>query len=175
MRFSFRLLKLFFQKLRICLFFSICFFLFIFRVQAQSDFNSGGGDAAGSQVNVSYSIGQLFYEPFSYEDSIKVTPGVQQTVFIEVITSNEKINVSDINLYPNPVTDYVELLFKSEELPDDLKVKATLYDLAGNAIAIHSVDTPVTRIKTSALKQGVYLLKVTNGNAEIKTFKVIKK
>lgn len=159
--------KLFILKIII-----LCFL----QAQAQSGFNSGGGDAAASQVNVSYSIGQLFYEPYSsYGGAVKVTPGVQQAYLISVVTENETIDADavDINLYPNPVTDYLELSIKSDGISGDLQ--AILYDLTGNTIGIYPVNTPITRIQAAALEPGVYLLKVTSGNAGIKTFKVIKK
>ena len=153
----------------------LIFSLFPLRVQAQSSFNSGGGDDAVSLINVSYSIGQLFYEPFSsYGGILKVAPGVQQVYSVSEVSSNETVaSVGDIMLYPNPVTDYLELLFNGEEPSGEWQ--ATLYDLAGNLIAGYSVNTPLTRIQADRLAPGVYLLKVTTGNIEIKTFKVIKK
>jgi len=158
------------------LFINIILLSFLFRAEAQSSFNSGGGDDAVSQASVSYSIGQLFYEPSSsYGGSLKATPGVQQTYFIADVTSNETIisDVADIKLYPNPVTDYLELLFTGEERFDNLK--ATLYSISGSLIGIYPVNIPLTRIEAGTLEPGVYMLKVTNGDMEIKTFKIIKK
>ena len=158
------------------LFIKILLLFFIFCVQAQDSFNSGGGDVAVPQANVSYSIGQPFYEPyFSYGGSLKVAPGVQQAYLISVVTSNETIsaNVADIKLYPNPVTDYLELLFNSDEQFDNLQ--AVLYSMSGSLIGIYSVNIPLTRIQADTLEPGVYLLKITSGSIEIKTFKVIKK
>jgi hypothetical protein len=150
-------------------------FLF-FQAQAQNSFNSGGGDAANSKANVSYSLGQLFYEPYaSYGGTLKLTPGVQQSYLISVVTSDETMsaNVAGINLYPNPVTDFLELSFGDYTPSGDLQ--AAIYDLTGKLTGIYHIDIPVTRIQAAALEPGVYLLKVTSGNVEVKTFKVIKK
>jgi len=146
--------------------------LLVCRTQAQVSFNSGGGDVSGSQAAVSFSIGQVFYE----SPSSGVTPGVQQPPVL-IITSDKTIpvNAVEINLYPNPVTDHLDLLIQSDESLEPLKVKAVLYDLTGNAVANQLITTQLTRIKTSRLKQGVYLLKVTGLDSEIKTFKVVKK
>ena len=147
----------------------------LFQAQAQNSFNPGGGDAAAPQANVSYSIGQPFYEPFSsYGGTLKATPGVQQVYSISAVSINEiKANIAGIKLYPNPATDYLELSFNSEDTFDNLQ--AALYDLSGSLTGLYPINIPLTRIQTGTLEPGVYLLKVTSGNAEIKVFKVIKK
>lgn len=142
---------------------------------AQQSFNSAGENQKEGTLSISYSIGQLFVEPFStYGGLVKTTPGVQQafSITVENSTQNPGYTFANILLYPNPAIHYLELSITDLNLT---KTNAILYDCFGKTIASYPIKTSVTQIDVSHLFSGVYLLKVVQGNEEIKLFKVIKK
>ncbi|GHT31530.1 hypothetical protein FACS189434_01450 [Bacteroidia bacterium] len=145
-------------------------------IQAQTSVNAGGGDAANGEVSLSYSIGQVFYEPFAtVGGAIKAAPGVQQTYDIVEITPPNPpdglgdISQGDIKLYPNPTTDYLVL-----SLSDSRNIKAALFDLAGHLLKTAEITSLQTQIDVQHLPAGAYLLTLYYNNVEIKIFKIVK-
>ncbi len=80
---------------------------------AQEVFHTSGGNAAGSQDSVSYSIGQIFYSTHTGADGA-VAEGAQLPWEISVITSiEEAIDINlNIYMYPKPATDFPILTFE---------------------------------------------------------------
>ncbi|MBN2786815.1 MAG: T9SS type A sorting domain-containing protein [Paludibacteraceae bacterium] len=157
------------------IFITLVFELILVDSVAQQSFNSGGDNQKEETLSISYSIGQLFSEPFStYGGLVKTTPGIQQafSVTVESSTQNSSFKFATILLYPNPAIHYLELAITDLELT---QTKAILYDCFGKTIANYPIKTPITQIDVSHLISGVYLFKVVQGNEEIKLFKVIKK
>lgn len=80
------------------------------------------------------------------------------------------IEKREIKIYPNPVSDYcyVEIGFDFKEA--DL----SLYDMSGRMVQAIKTKNPVTKINTSVLPQGVYII---TAKTETKTVnaKIIKK
>ena len=80
----------------------------------------------------------------------------------------DKDNIEEFRLYPNPVRD--ELFI---ELPDDtLNTSFEVYDILGKLILESTLSENENRIDTSFWSQGLYLLKL-NGSIN-QTFKLIK-
>jgi hypothetical protein len=145
--------------------------LFVNQLYAQQSTVTSGGDTIGSGGSVSYSIGQVAYATNSGSTGT-VAQGVQQVYTIAALNNPELAGLTlSLQTYPNPTTANVVLALTNVELTD---LSYVLYDLNGRTIAKALVNQSQTPIEMQSLAAGVYLLKVNQNNAELKTFKIIK-
>jgi hypothetical protein len=153
---------------------SAVFFLILglSELYAQQTIPASGGNASGSSGSVSYTVGQVVYTNIK-NSSGSITQGIQQTFDITVV--NEIKDAKDIILncsaYPNPVSDFLKLTvenYKTENLTYQL------FDINGNFFENKKVEGDETSINMEKLVPATYFLKVTDGNKEVKTFKIIK-
>lgn len=141
-------------------------------LQAQEAIPAAGDNALGSGGSVSYSVGQVVYTTHT-GTSGSAAQGVQQPFEISVVTGIEE--AKDINLvcsaFPNPATDNVKLKAENYETEN---LTYQLYDIRGNLLENKKIEGNETSIVISNLVLGIYFLKVSNNNKEVKTFKIIK-
>jgi len=139
-------------------------------LHAQIAIPASGGNATGNGT-VSYSIGQVVYTVNTNLGS--VAQGVQQPYEISVITAIE--DAKDISLifsvYPNPTTDFLKLKVMNYDMEN---LSYWLYGVSGNLIETKKVQSGETQISMTNQLSGTYFLKITEGNKDIKTFKIIK-
>lgn len=141
-------------------------------LQAQESVNATGGNASGSGGSASYSVGQVVYTTNTGTNG-SVAQGVQQPYEISVVTAIEEakgINLS-VSAYPNPTTDYLTLEVKDFELST---LYFQLYDMNGKLLQSEKITGNQTSIVMSNLVPATYFVKVTQGNKEVKTFKITK-
>ena len=133
---------------------------------------ASGGDASGSGGSASYSVGQAVYTTNTGTDG-SVAQGVQQPYEISIVTEikeAKEISLS-FSVYPNPTTNFLKLNtgnFTTENL------NYQLYDVSGKIIESKKIVTIETSIFMENTARGVYFLKITENNKELKTFKIIK-
>ena len=99
--------------------------------------------------------------------------GVQQPYEISVVTGLEEakgINLS-VSAYPNPATDYLTLSIDNFDISN---LSYQLYDMNGKLLQSEKITGNQTSIIMSNLVRANYLVKVIQGNKEVKTFKIIK-
>jgi hypothetical protein len=148
----------------------LCFGMF--GLQAQQVVTTSGGNASGSGGTASYTIGQIVYTTNANSNG-SVAQGVQQPYEISVITAIEA--AKDISLifsvYPNPTTDFLTLKIENYELEN---LSYWLYSVNGNLIETKKVLSAETQISMTNQISGTYFLKLTEGNKDVKTFKIIK-
>jgi hypothetical protein len=151
---------------------AFCLFGFGTTIQAQNSITASGGNATGSGGMVSYSIGQVVFTKNSGTNG-SVSHGVQQPFEISIVTAIEEAKGISIefSVYPNPATDIVRLKIMNYE-GENLRYQ--LYDINGNILLINKVEGNETNISMQNFLPANYFLKVTHGNKEIKTFKIIK-
>jgi hypothetical protein len=152
-------------------------FMIIFSIypitKAQQTVSASGGDAAGTGGTVSYTVGQIAYTTNTGTNG-SVSQGIQQAYEISVISGFDEH--TDIKLsvatYPNPVEDI--LILKTEaENPVDYNYQ--IFDMNGNLIETNKIVSNESVIFMGNLTPSIYFLKVTEGQKEIKTFKIIRK
>jgi hypothetical protein len=138
---------------------------------SQETIPTSGGDATGSGGSSSYTLGQLEYT--TNIGSGTVSQGVQQAFEFQTLSNSElnTINLSAI-MYPNPTSDYVMLKISDHAL-DNLSYN--LIDINGKAISNGRITNGDTQINMQQLEMGMYIIKVSQNNQELKTFKIIKK
>lgn len=151
---------------------AFCLFGFGTIIQAQNTIPASGGNASGGGGSVSYSVGQVVYTKYTGTNG-SATQGVQQPYEISVVTVIvEAKDISlEIEVYPNPSTDFVKLKIKNYEVEN---LRYQLYDINAGLIKDNKVEGNETSISMQNLLPSVYFLKVTDNNKVIKTFKIIK-
>lgn len=141
-------------------------------IQAQSTVPASGGNATGAGGTVSYTVGQIVYMKNTGTNG-SVLEGVQQPFEISVITGIEA--AKDISLifsvYPNPTTDFLTLRVTNY---DKENLSYWLYGVSGNLIETKKVTADETQISMANQVSGIYFLKISTGNKDVKTFKIIK-
>jgi hypothetical protein len=132
---------------------------------------AAGGDATGAAGSANYTIGQVVYTTATGTNG-SVAQGVQQPYEISITTGVNKTTIHlEMNVYPNPTTNYLTLKVDEVELSS---LNFQLIDLQGKTIENKKITASNTILKMEALPKAIYFLKVTKGNQLIKTFKVIK-
>jgi hypothetical protein len=105
-----------------------------------------------------------------------VAQGVQQPFEISVVTGLEEakgINLS-VSAYPNPTTDFLNLKVDASTPLSIQSMSYQLYDINGKLLENKKIEGNETSIVMSNLVPATYFVKVTEGNKEVKTFKIIK-
>ena len=139
---------------------------------AQEAISAAGGEAKGNGGTVSYTLGQLLYHTQS-SNAGSMAEGVQQPYeILELpgVGTLEEDNLHSI-LFPNPVTDHVQLQIENLEL-DGLTYH--LFDLEGRLLEKQEITGTLTSIPMSSLGASNYILRITRSGVELKAFKIIK-
>lgn len=139
---------------------------------AQETNPATGGNASGSSGTVSYTIGQTFYSSISQTGGI-VRQGVQLPYEISIATSvpNTEYIQLKCSVYPNPTSDYLILSIETDTFKN---MKFYLYDFVGKPLLNKMITSDKTEIQMGVYPSGTYILKITDNNKDIKTFKIIK-
>lgn len=149
-----------------------CVFSGVFLTSAQSSQNTGGGNISSPSGNVSYSIGQTFYEPIT-SASGSVMLGVQQSYEITETLGVEITEINlNLNIYPNPTSD---ILYFKIGFEDYKKYRYEFFDGNGKLLTGKPVNESQTSIRIASYPAASYLLKVTKHGKIVKVFKVLKK
>jgi hypothetical protein len=145
-------------------------------LHAQDAITITGGNASGSGGSASYSIGQVVYTTNSGANG-SVAQGVQQAYEIFVVSGLEDAIGIQLNLsaYPNPTSDVLYLKVDPSPNRKFQSMSYQLFDLNGKLLQKEKLVSNETGIDLKYLVAATYLLRVTDKNQEVKTFKIIKK
>jgi hypothetical protein len=139
--------------------------------QSQETIPASGGEATGSGGAASYTIGQVFYST-NTSTTGGVSQGVQQAFEFQTLSNP---GLTSVNLtaftYPNPTKDFIILKIMDKGINN---LRYTLFDVNGKSIASGSIAESSTQIQMKQLSIGAYVLKVSQQNQSLKTFKIIK-
>jgi hypothetical protein len=86
---------------------------------------------------------------------------------IETIT-----NAGGISIYPNPASDYVSIAVPANLASANTSVEIT--DALGKLVMKETINTDVTTLRITELKDGIYFFKVISNNQTMKVGKVVK-
>lgn len=150
----------------------ICLFGYGTTIIAQTTILASGSNASGPGGKVSYSVGQIADNRNTGTNG-SVSQGVQQPYEISVITGFEETKDISLKLvvYPNPATDFIKLDIMESELQN---LRYQLYDINGSLLIEKDIKDNETSISMQNCLPSTYILKVVQGNKEIKSFKIIK-
>lgn len=140
---------------------------------AQESVVSAGGNASDNMGSVNFSVGQAFYNTAS-AISGSVAEGAQQPYEISVLSVADEAESMSISIYPNPATDYLYLALDSEAFSAS-DISFRLFDSNGRIVQNGKVVSQHTDINMTNLTPSTYFVAVSQGNKDIKVFKIIKK
>ncbi|MCF6295826.1 MAG: T9SS type A sorting domain-containing protein [Flavobacteriaceae bacterium] len=97
------------------------------------------------------------------------TESYSADVTFGTLSINDDFNVnSNVKVYPNPFNNIVNIDTESNS-------KIEIYNLLGKRILTQSINRGNSQLDMSKYANGVYIVKITNENNQIKTLKIIKK
>ena len=138
--------------------------------QAQNAVNTSGGNAAGANGSVAYSIGQVVYTT-NTSTAGSVAQGVQHAYEIFPV-GGSNIHSVTASVQPNPTADILVLQLDNYQQGN---FNYTLHDAQGKLVLNGNIQSKKTIIETQQLPSAVYFLSVINDRKEkIETFKIIK-
>ena len=82
---------------------------------------------------------------------------------IQVPLSTEDTTFSNLKIYPNPTTGFVNIDLGNQNLESNSIVK--LFDIQGRMISTKEMKTAIDNINISNLSDGVYLITIENGSS----------
>jgi len=150
--------------------FSVAFLLLgLGGLHAQESPTATGGEATGVGGSACYSIGQVVYTTNTGSNG-SVEQGVQQPYEISATVGINESSISlEMSVYPNPTTNYLTL---KVEITENLSYH--LFDMQVKVIVSKKITDNTTTVVMESLPTSTYLLKVTDSNKTVKTFKIIK-
>jgi hypothetical protein len=140
-------------------------------VYSQEAISFSAGEAAGAGGSISYTVGQVFYTTYTTTVG-SVSQGVQQAFEFQTLSNPAftSVNLAAVT-YPNPTKDFIILKITDITLHN---LRYTLFDINGKAIASGSITESNTQVQLKYLSIGAYVLKVSQKNKSLKTFKILK-
>ena len=145
---------------------------FSVNAQNQEVVSSAGGHDSNGNVQVSWTVGEPVTETASNGNNI-ITQGFHQTnlTITRIDEKSVDLNNLNINIYPNPAVDYVNMDIKGDNLPE-LYYKLT--DENGKVL-LSDKSLGHKRIDMSTYDPSVYFINVYNKDKSfVRVFKVIK-
>ena len=135
--------------------------------EAQTSVTVTGGEAG----TMSFSVGQPLYQTAT-SDAGSLAAGVQQAYAISIVDGIENSQISlETEVFPNPVVDHLNLRVENAA---DATLRYTLTDNNGRTLASDGIAGAQTAIDMTLYVQGVYFLRVDDGERVVKTFKIVK-
>ena len=139
---------------------------------AQEAFVASANEASGAGGSLSYSVGQLITSSQTTANTT-IDVGIQLPLQIVTLSNPEVTRIQlTAKAYPNPSIDFVVLSLTDTDLEG---MQYALYSLNGGLVLEASISEAETSVDLRTLAVGTYVLRVTQHQKDIKTFKIIKK
>jgi len=141
-------------------------------LNAQETVTTAGGEATGGGGSSSYTVGQTFFTTISGSNG-SVAQGVQQPYEISVVTGIDGTESIKLNIkaFPNPTTNFLVL---SVEVDEFKEFTYQVFDISGKMLLKSIITENETIINLGSYPASTYLLRVMDGNKELKIFKITK-
>lgn len=135
-----------------------------------------GESVETGNVSVSWTLGEIAIETLGEDGgSVILTQGFQQGYF-EITSIGEPLsNEFQLNVYPNPATEYIWIDLKSNEVKSAI---VEIYNMEGKLVynsRWEFVNGP-NQIMLNELNSSQYILRITDSSGKVlQTFKLIKR
>ena len=153
-------------------------------IWAHSDTTNIFGNDIASGINIEEyyipptdSIGLFYYFRHVRRNGFVNFAASSNFVIVEILptpVSTKSLNISDVNIFPNPVTEYLHIEFKDNNSSDWL---VEIFDIKGalhKTIFLENVN-PIQTINLQSLPKGNYLLQLKDfKNYKSESFKIVK-
>ena len=134
---------------------------------------TAGNYATNGGYSVSWTIGEPVIATAT-NSGTTLTQGFQQPTYNVLSITNGKIEGFEVNVYPNPATDFIVVDWTTDEKN---MLYITLYDMTGKLISEQSFSAAEDKasVNMSNLASAQYLLEVRNkDNSIAKVFQISK-
>ena len=132
--------------------------------------SSSGDEFKNNTYQLVWSIGETVTETFSANNQM-LTEGFHQSNYI-ISAINQMSDLEfEINLFPNPTTNLIQLKIQNDKLEN---LHFVISDLSGKMILSENLIIVNQQINLTKYLSGIYILSVYNQNQLLKTFKIIK-
>ena len=138
-------------------------------VFSQEVVSSAGDTHKSTNVEISWTIGEPVIETVVSGENI-LTQGFHQSK-LTVTPVFSIMENNNITAYPNPTSDVVFVKFTGDLLQGS---KAELYSLDGKLLKIEELNSDINPFDVKALPNGEYILSVTQGSQQLRSFKLVK-
>jgi len=139
-------------------------------LQAQEVVTTAGGYGETTSGSLSWTIGEPVIETIT--DGINtLTQGFQQSKLTVTAINDLKFPGIELSVYPNPTNSFLFIEVKTDKQRD---LQLSLFDLNGRLILQKKMTENKQTIKMQNYKPATYILKVTEGNKEIRTYQIVK-
>ncbi len=150
---------------------SFIYILMASNALAQEVVSTAGESQQAGSYELSWTIGEPVMETLS-SGSNSLTQGFHQTKLIVTAITKPEISEFEIQIFPNPTADFVNIQFQSVIK----NISYQLYNNTGSLIQQNKIVSANTRLNFSNYASGQYILKITEEtNCPIQTFKIIKR
>lgn len=139
-------------------------------LRAQQVIATAGSTLVNSNGSMSFTIGEGLTQAFTNGDKV-ITQGFQQpNLIVSMLIVFKEIEFT-IDAYPNPATDILNIQVGRENV-NGLKYK--LFDLNGRLLKNKDIEALETQVPFMEFPNGIYILSISDGTRELKTFKILK-
>ena len=138
---------------------------------SQEIISSGGDYFSNVNGSLSSTIGEPVTETFSGNMKI-LTQGFQQSALLVMVAGDIPGTDLVISAYPNPASNILNIVVKNAT---NERLCYKLFEIEGKLIMQSQFEAPSSELKFDQLPCSSYILKIFSGDAELKSFKIIKK
>jgi hypothetical protein len=131
---------------------------------------TSGGIYQEEETSMTWTLGETVILTMSSGD-LMFTPGFLQPVLIVSTTDRDVNSPFEIKAFPNPANGSLEVELKESRSGN---INFSLYDAGGRKILQIYPENSKTTIDLGQYSSGLYLLKVSQADKEITSFKIIK-
>jgi hypothetical protein len=138
--------------------------------QPQQVVAGSGGNGQSGDTFMEWTLGEPVIATLS-SGNIMLTQGFQQSeLTVTAIKTQDDLHFT-VEAYPNPTGDLLMIQVDNTELGD---FQYVLYDMNGKVLEKKALAGTVSAIGMTSHPPGIYLLKITQLDKEIKMFEIIK-
>lgn len=118
-------------------------------------------------VNVEWTLGELMIE--SYAGTLVLTQGFHQPTVQITSLKDLAASLGTIKVYPNPTTSSLSI---ESEKHGNLQV--ALWDMNGRLLLQKRLSATISQLELSHLPQGIYVLRMTDGQRATRSIRIEK-
>ena len=135
---------------------------------------TAGESVENGSVNVSWTLGEIAVETIE-GTNVTLTQGFQQGYFEVVSIGDPLSNEFELNVYPNPATEFIWIDLKSNEVISSI---IEIYNMDGKLVYNEKWEfgNGPNQIMINELNASQYILRISDSNGKVlQTFKLIKR
>lgn len=158
------------KKLFVLISFVVTCFIVCGQSQTQQVIATSGGNEQNSDISIEWTLGEPVIATLSTGTAVLTQGFHQPDLEVTVIKSLDGLPYT-VEAYPNPTDELLLIQLKNAEARD---FQYLLYDMTGKVLEQKKLESDVTAINMQNHPAGIYVLKITQHDLEIKMFEIIK-